>query len=268
MLRSLLSTPIPAPLPALRGYLRDARAAAAIELALGAVVLIGISALCFDLYSRIKADTAAARVAVTMADYVSRDVAPDGGALTALGRFLHAHELRVPANLVFVITAFRRPDGDGAALERLWVDDTIRIGDATATGTLAEDCVRLTLNAEGDPALPADFTMAASEVVIVVEVCARLTREGSITGRFVAGDIYRVHALPFRDPDEVPAAPTRAETIAALGPRAPLLLALGGAQPRRPTLDSPPSTAPGAAGGGPVLRPRATTDSHQGSARA
>ena len=202
--------PARTPRRCLRAFLRDDRGAAAIELALGAVVFVAVAALTFDLYARIKADTSAARVAVTMADYVSRDPAPNGDDLAALGGFLHAHELRVPADLVYVLTAFRQPpaDEEGAlpAVERLWTDDTIRIGDETVTGNLADDCSRR-VGAGGVVNLPGDFTMAAGEVLVVAEVCARLTREGSITGRFLAGDLYRLHALPARDPEEPPAPP-------------------------------------------------------------
>ena len=195
----------------LRAFARDRRGAGSLEFAIGAVAFITVAALCFDLYARIQADTAGARVAVTMADYVSRGPTPPGDDLAALGSFLHEHELRVPADLVFVLTAYRQPppatEGEPLpALVRLWTDDTIRIGDATATGDLAQDCGRHA-DGDGNPDLPDGFTMAAGEVLVVAEVCARLTREGSITGRFVAGGLYRLHALPARDPDRAPTSP-------------------------------------------------------------
>ena len=211
-------------LPALRGFARGRRGSASIELALGAVALISASALCFDLYARIKADTAGARMAITMADYVSRDTAPDGAQMTALGEFLHAHELGVPADLVYVITAIRQPAGDPLP-EVLWSDDSIRIGDPATTEALASSCARH-VTADASPSLPDDFTpMSVGEVLVIAEVCARLSREGSLTGRFVTGDIYRLHALPARDPSEPPAKPSYVETgpeegeetIAALG---------------------------------------------------
>ena len=195
-----------------RGYLRGRDGAAAIELAIGAVVLAGVAALCFDLYARIKADTSIGRMAVTMADYVSRGTAPDGDDMTALGKFLHAHELGVPANLVYVVTAVHQPAGDPApAPVILWSDDTIRIGDATVTADLADDCTHQVAQGGGE-SLPAGFKpMSPDEVVIIVEVCARLTREGSIIGRFVAGDIYCLHALPAREAGQKPAAPVYAK---------------------------------------------------------
>lgn len=199
---------------ALLSFARGRRGAAGIELALGAVALLGVSVLCFDLYARVDADTALSRVAVTMADYVSRDPAPHSGEMAALAAFLHEHELGVPANLAFVVTALRQPAGDPRpAIKVLWSDDSVRIGNATVTAALAGGCARhVTAAGDGDSTsltakLPAGFTMNAGEVLVIAEVCARLTREGSLTGRFVAGDMHRVHALPARDREEPPAAP-------------------------------------------------------------
>ena len=172
-------------------------------------MLLAISVLCFDLYSRVKADTAGLRMAVTMADYISRDAAPDGAELAALGTFLYAHELGVPADLVYVLTALRQPSGDPPpAIEVLWSDNSIRIGDETETDALAGNCARY-VDEGGAGILPEDFSsgMAAGEVLVVAEVCARLRREGSFTGKFIAGDVYCFHAVPARDPSEPPSAP-------------------------------------------------------------
>lgn len=203
----MIASPIPVAL--VRAFARDSCAAAGIELALGATVLLSVSALCFDLYARIKADTAAARMAVTMADYVSRDPNPNGDEMKDLGEYLHRHELGAPADLVYVITALHQPIGDPLpAVALLWTDASIRFGDATVTTSLASACPRFIDG--GAPDLSDGFTMLPDEVVVIVEVCARLTREGSLTGKFVAGDIYRLHALPARDPGQIPAAPVYA----------------------------------------------------------
>ena len=195
----------------LHGFARDPRGSASIELAIGSLVLISTAALCFDLYSRIKADTTAARMAVTMADYVSRDTDPDGNEMKALGGYLYDHELAVPANLVYVVTALHQPPGNPRPdVVVLWSDDTIRIGVPEVTEELAAGCAHFV--ADGGAAdLPDGFTMADDEVLVIAEVCARLTREGFLTGEFIAGGIYRLHALPARDPDRQPAAPVYAE---------------------------------------------------------
>ena len=142
-----------------------------------------------------------------MADYVAGGGAPDGDELTALGEFLYEREFGIPASLVYVVSAFHQPPGTPPpAVALLWSDDSIRIGDAAVTAELAGKCARFT-GEDGEPAMLDGFTMAADEVLVVAEVCARLSREGSITGRFVAGDIYRLHATPARDPGQPPAEP-------------------------------------------------------------
>ena len=192
----------------LRAFGRDERGATPIELALGAVVLVSTAALGFDLYSLSNANTAIGRMAATMADYVSRDTDPVGDEMSALGGYLYTHELPVPAHLVYVVTALHQPSGDPSpGLDVLWSDDTIRFGDSTATAELAAGCARF-VDEDGAAVPPDGFTMADDEVLIIAEVCVRLTREGSLTGRLVAGDLYRLHALPARDPDQRPAAPT------------------------------------------------------------
>ena len=197
-------------LATLRIFARDARGGAAIELALGAVVLVSIATLCFDLYSRIEADTSIARMAVTMADFVSRETAPDGAEMRDLGEFLQSHELAVPADLVYVVTALHQPSGDPRpGVDVLWSDDTIQFGDSTVTAELAGGCAHF-VDEGGAAVLPDAFTMADDEILVIAEVCARPTRAGFLTSTFITGDIYRLHALPARDPNQPPAAPTSA----------------------------------------------------------
>ena len=198
----------------IRAFACDVRGGAAIEFALGSVVLLSVSALCFDLYSRIRADTASARLAGIMADYVSRDAETDGDGLKELGESLYVNELKVPADVVYVITAFRRPSVDPPEpVAMLWSDDSIRFGDQAVTANLASGCARYVAG-EGKSGLPAGFDMSAGEVVIVVELCARLTRQGSLTGRFIGGDIYRHHAVPAREPATPPSKPTYSQAAA------------------------------------------------------
>ena len=206
---------------ALGAFVRGTRASAGIELGIGAVGLLAVAALCLDLYARVEADSGAARAAATMADYVSRGPDTDGGkldggALKALGKFLLEHELGASADLVFVVSALRQGTGTPTpAVEVLWSDDRLRFGDKDVTAKLAAGCARFVSTDSGTTkaALPAGFTMDAGEVAVVAEVCARLTRAGSITGRFVAGDIYRVHALPAREPGKALLAPVHARLV-------------------------------------------------------
>ena len=189
-------------------FLHDRKGSAAIEFAVGAAALIAVSALAFDLYSRLDADTASFRTAVTMADYLSQETAPDGDELVALGRFLLERELSAPTALVFVISSVHRPPGDRLA-EVLWTDDMVRFGDAAATQDLVDACVlqgdagwKTTLLGE-----PSRTGMTVGETVVVVEVCARLLRQGGLSSRLLAGDIYRFHVLPFRGTEQTPSRP-------------------------------------------------------------
>lgn len=200
----------------LRAFVNDTRASAGIELAIGAFVLVSVAALCFDLYTRVEADTAAARVAATMADYVSRGPDTDGNALDrsalkSLGKFLREHELDDAGDFVLVVSALGRGAGTARrAVKVLW-SDVLHFGKKKVTRTLAPDCSRFVQRAKKGrtrPAkpLPGKFTLAAGEVVAVVELCAR---PGGAAGAF-AGDIYRLHVLPVRAPEKAFPAPARA----------------------------------------------------------
>ena len=192
----------------LRRLVRDTRGSAGIELGLGSVAVLTIAMLCFDLYSLVGVNAASARSAVTLAEYVSREAAPNGGEVTALGRFLHREEFSAPAAVVYVISAVRRPPGDDAA-EILWTDDAIRFGDTRTTESLADRCARRGAQGWRAALLGEGRTsdIAEGKVAIVVEVCARPTREGMLTSRLVSGEIYRVHILPSRELERIPAKP-------------------------------------------------------------
>ncbi len=206
---------------ALQAFTRDGRGSAGLEMAIGAGALVTVAALCIDLYMRVEADTSSARIAVTMADYVSRGPDTDQGtldgkSLKGLGEFLVDQELGVPADVVFVISLLRH-EGTPPEVKVLWSDNELRYGDAAVTATLAGDCPQLvTGGTPPSPDLPAAFAMDDGEAVVVVEVCARLTREGSLTARFTAGDIYRLHVLPLREPETPVAKPDHAHLGAGM----------------------------------------------------
>ena len=202
----------------LRTFGRDDRGSAGIEFAIGAAALLTIAMLCFDLYSLVRVNEASGRSAVAMAEYVSRETAPDGDQVTALGRFLHRQEFGAPADVIYVISAVRRPPGDDPA-EVLWVDDTIRFGASDSTDALAGECARRAGRGWRAVLLgePEASGMAEGEVAIVAEVCARPMREGMLTSRFVAGNIYRLHILPSRDSEEIPARPVHSVSTEGVG---------------------------------------------------
>ena len=192
---------------------RDERGSASIELGFGLTVVLLVGMLAIDLYTLSKADTGSARVAATMADYVSRERSINGDEIAALGRYLHEHELGARTKLVYIISAVHQPSGDDPATV-LWVDDTIRLGEAGGTMELATKCKARGVKGWqkavfGDGALtPPRLTLPGNTVVIVVEVCAKLLQAGMFTDTFISSDIYRLHALPTRDyRQRTPAAP-------------------------------------------------------------
>ena len=171
-----------------------------------------VSAVAFDLYSLTRANAAGARIAATMADYVSRESAPDGDEMEALGRFLHEREFGMPSALVYVISAVHQPAGEDEDAEKLW-DDKIRVGDAAKTTVLAQECQSRGRSGWHASLLGenADLELEANDVVIVVEVCASLLREGMLS-EMVTGNLYRVHALPARGAQSRPEKPKHSST--------------------------------------------------------
>ena len=193
----------------LKSFAEARSGSAAIEFAIGVVGLFVAVSLAFDLYTRVGAETASARMAVVMADYVSLDDAPSIQQMKKLGEFLNEHELKVPAGVVYVVTALHKPAGDDP-VEVLWTDgDSFRFGDdAAVTAELAGGCPQFVDSSKPPaPKLPDSFSMDDDEILIMVEVCARLTREGALSGKLLAGDIYRLHALPARTQGSTPAKP-------------------------------------------------------------
>ena len=123
--------------PGVLRFARDTGGAAGIELAIGAFVLVGIAVACLAVYSRIEAATSAPRIAIAMAEYVSREEAPDGDQLDALARFLRDHELGAGYAVLVVTTAVHKEADEVPAVR--WID-RIALGDETATTELAQIC--------------------------------------------------------------------------------------------------------------------------------
>ena len=182
-----------------RRFARDTRGAAGIELAFGAAALLGIAAAGFAVYSRIEAATSAPRIAIAMAEYVSREKAPDGHQLDALARFLRDHELGAGYSVLVVTTALRKEADNPATV--LWID-RIEIGDETATEALKATC-KGKGDGNGNAALGEHFTMDDDEIVFVVEVCAR---PATVSW---TGDFHYHYLLPTRHPDVIPESPAR-----------------------------------------------------------
>lgn len=189
-------------------FAHDPRGSAGLELAIGAVVVLGLAATCFAVYSRIEATTSAPRIAVAMAEYVSREAAPDGDQLDALARFLRDHELGTGYAALIVTTAVHKKAGKAAGVR--WID-RIALGDETATDELKKICKGKSAGKgrrKGKrAALGEHFAMDDGETVFVVEVCARGGPAPSLPASWVA-DLYYHYLLPTRHPDVLPEPPT------------------------------------------------------------
>ena len=152
----------------LRAFVLEPRASAGLELGIGAAVLLGVAALCFDLYSRVEADTAASRVAATMADYVSRGPDTEGGALDRsalkkLGKFLRDHELDDADDMVIVISALYRIGARGEV--RVVWSDTLHFGNRKVTRKLAPACSRFVQSAKKGQGAPGQAGQAPARQV-------------------------------------------------------------------------------------------------------
>ena len=180
-------------------FARDTRGAAGVELALGAFAVLGLAVTCFAAYSRIEAAASAPRIAIAMAEYVSREEAPDGDQLDALARYLRDHELGADYDVLIVTTAIHKEAGESAAV--LWID-RIALGDAAETTKLGETCTGRRAG-DGTATLGDDFAMDDGEIVFLVEVCARSAATSW------TGVLHHHYLLPTRHPDELPPAPVR-----------------------------------------------------------
>ena len=203
--RPLRASAMHARVLSLVGYAR--RGSSAIELALGSVLVLAVFVLVFDVYLRIKGTGAVARIATVVGESVALDPAPTLARLGELARHLHVHEVRSPSDLVLVITVLGvNPGSMPATRAPVWTISSVRSGDPLRMNAIAASCSRV-VDAAGEVRLGSPFrdASASSQPLVVVETCARLRREGSLTGRFLSPVIYRLSSIPVRDPRGDPA---------------------------------------------------------------
>ena len=77
-------------------------------------------------------------------------------------------------------------------------------GDPARSASFAASKVATALAEQGDDR---SIVLTPNDVVVVVEVCAKLLRQGMLTSRVVTGNIYRLHALPARNTEQPPTQP-------------------------------------------------------------
>ena len=123
----------------LRNYLHDRRGVAAIEFALGTVVMVSASLLALDLYRLAGTQTTVTHVAVSLADTVSRKE-PAGlteaqlrqtmtDFVESLSDLLHEEQFPT-SNAHFVVAAVYKDPGPPASLTALWRKEAVVLPDA------------------------------------------------------------------------------------------------------------------------------------------
>ena len=185
-------------------FVGDSRGSTEIELAVGAVVVLGLVAAGLSVYSRIEAATSAPRIAITMAQYVSQEKVPDGKQLDALASFLRDHELGSDHAVLVVTTAVHKAAGASPAV--LW-SDRIALGDKAATDEMGRTICKDKSAADENAVFGGHFTMEDEETVFVVDVCTRAT-VSPLPASWM-GDLHHRYLLPTRHPDVTPTAPAR-----------------------------------------------------------
>lgn len=169
--------------------------ASAIELALGAAVVVAAVAMVLDLYIRFEADGSVGRAAAVMAAYTAVDPAPELSEMQSLTEVLHGDVIGVPNDLAIVVSLIRKGTGSDPPVV-VWSNQSFQVGDQAAD--IAQDCGRVANGGSG-VTLPAGL-------MVVAEACAKLSREGALSGLFL-NEIYRLHIVPARDPSAPPQAP-------------------------------------------------------------
>ena len=186
-----------------KGFAAGEGGASAVELGIGVAVVVATFAMVLDLYVRFQADGSVGRAATVMAEYAAVDPAPELSEMQALTEVLNGEVIGVPNDLAIVVSLIRK----GAASDPpdvIWSDGSFQAGDQA--GDVAQDCARV---ADGD-------TAAALPVglVVVAEACAKLKREGSLSGQFLS-EIYRLYVVPCatrrRPPNPLPDPAGRAD---------------------------------------------------------
>jgi len=188
----------------LKNSLRDQRGVAAIEFAFGTVVMVSASLLALDLYRLAGMQTTTAHIAVSLADTVSRAEPPgltEAQLRQKMTDFVESlsellHEEQFPTlNAYFVVAAVYKDPGPPASLTALWSKEEVVLPDTTNPLTSCASANQTNeIKIHTNPVtLPADFTMADREIVIVAEVCVERTNTA------FPGPAYAHYIVPSRD---------------------------------------------------------------------
>ena len=172
-------------------YLQNCRGAAAIEAALGIVVLVSSSALMFDTYVSASTQTTGLHAAVAVADYVSREETPHRTEIEALAKVVHGKSFAqsAAAFVVFAVEGAAQTPGQNPKPPTVLWSTQVNVGPEADTDTDLAACSQFT----GANATDLPLTLSPGEVVVVAEVCIKQA----------GGVKYAHHILPAR-PDTAP----------------------------------------------------------------
>lgn len=168
-------------------FMRNRRGAAAVEAALGIVVLVSSSALMFDVYASASRQAMGVHAAVTMADYVSREQKPQTTEIRALANVVHEEFFAqsAAAFIVFAVEGVAQVSGQPEKKPTvLWTTPLIRVGPDASTDTDLASCSQFT----GANATALPLALSPDEIVVVAEVCVKQA----------GGMKYAHHILPTR----------------------------------------------------------------------
>lgn len=186
-------------------WVRNTRASVSVEFVVGAVLIVTATVGGLDLYRLVDARSVGLRAAATMADYVALETDPNLQFIEDLAKYLNKHEIAMPSDAAFVISAVNKPgateDEDDPPAVVSW-SRKIVVSDMSTPSSDLGNCGRI--GGKGDEAtLPAVLAMEPGEDIVVAEVCVKLLPTAFVSGGVLPADLlpsllYRQQIRPMR----------------------------------------------------------------------
>ena len=157
-------------------FLADCRGAAALETALGTVVMITATALFFDVYQLAAAKHSLLHDAISVGDYVSRDEEISATHIKDLAAFLYTENYD-PLNAGFSVSAFWAESD--AKVNLLWTEKATFGTQSTDLAT----CAQVSTTPPITP--PNGLTLKKGEAAIVAKVCVEQDDESVLHASYL-----------------------------------------------------------------------------------
>ena len=198
----------------LSSWMRGRRGSIAVEFVIGSLLIVTTVVVSLDVYQLISARSTALRAATTMAEYVSQEDSPSLTFIEDLAAFSYRHEIAMPSEVAFVISAVSRPAATDTepdpAVELDW-NERVVVGEDPDSPpvTLGASCS--TLGTDVEPGWLTALAMEPGDMVVAVEVCVKLLPAAFVSGGWLPADVfptlfYHQQVLSVRG-DQVPRAP-------------------------------------------------------------